>query len=85
MNQRQILLNVDEFATKYELDDIRVQLRKGAIVAHSPEDFWLVEGLNSDDVMALSSEVLEERCWIYGPHDLIDSATLLAYYLGAIA
>lgn len=76
---------MDEFVAKYELDDIREQLRKGAIVAHSSESFWLVEGLNSDDMMALSSEVLEERRWIYGRHDLIDTATLLAYYIGAIA
>lgn len=75
---------MDEFIAKYNLDNIRDVLRKGATLAHSPDKFWLVEGLNVDDTVALGSEASEERRWFYGYQDICDTATIKGYYLGAI-
>ncbi|ODM16479.1 hypothetical protein SI65_07986 [Aspergillus cristatus] len=85
ISQRQILIGVDEFTAKYNLHDIRDTLRKGAILSQSPDRFWLVEGLNQADIMALSVEALEKRRWFYGRQDIFDTMTLLSYYLGGVA
>lgn len=82
MSQRQIQIGVDEFTAKYNLYDIRDFLRKGALLSQGPDRFWLVEGLNQDEIMALSVEALEKRRWLYGRQDIFHTMTLLSYYLG---
>lgn len=40
-----MLLDADEFITKYELYDVREILRKGALLAHDPTNVVYVEEL----------------------------------------
>lgn len=49
--------NVDSFVTRYQLEDIRDLIRKGAQVAANPPEFETVEGLDPAEVVALRREV----------------------------
>ncbi|KAI9037044.1 uncharacterized protein KD926_000911 [Aspergillus affinis] len=46
--EQQVLLNADEFITKYELHDLRDILRKGALLAHDPTNASYAKGLEQD-------------------------------------
>lgn len=49
----QILLDADEFVTKYDLDDLRNEIRTGALLLEDPDH---VEGLTDADIGALAEE-----------------------------
>ncbi|RHZ68358.1 hypothetical protein CDV55_107559 [Aspergillus turcosus] len=53
---REILLNADEFATKYDLGDIRHLLRQGALLLDDPDSYMQREGLTEEDRAALANE-----------------------------
>lgn len=53
LRRRQILLDADEFVTKYDLDDLRGEIRTGALLLEDPDH---VEGLTDADVSALAQE-----------------------------
>ncbi|KAH8434583.1 uncharacterized protein LDX57_012226 [Aspergillus melleus] len=46
--EHQVLLDADEFITKYELHDLRDILRKGALLAHDPTNASYAEGLTRE-------------------------------------
>ncbi|KAL2007241.1 hypothetical protein VTN00DRAFT_8679 [Thermoascus crustaceus] len=48
LDERQTLLDADEFAAKYNLDDIRDVLKKGALLACDLTNFERVEGLTEE-------------------------------------
>ncbi|KAI9367314.1 hypothetical protein BJX61DRAFT_529024 [Aspergillus egyptiacus] len=56
LRYRQILLDADEFTTKYELDDVRTEIRAAALMLDDPDDIGRVEGLTEGDVAALRLE-----------------------------
>lgn len=53
LRRHQILLDADEFVTKYDLDDLRSEIRTGALLLEDPDH---VEGLTDADVAALAQE-----------------------------
>lgn len=52
--------DVDEFAEKYALSDIKSLLRKGALIAQDPANFENVEGLEEVERDAIRNEVLHK-------------------------
>ncbi|PKY00611.1 MFS general substrate transporter [Aspergillus campestris IBT 28561] len=59
--EHQILLDVDEFATRYDLGHIRELLKKAALIAHNPSDLARTEGLNQEEIAILSGKDGEYR------------------------
>ncbi|PYH41657.1 uncharacterized protein BP01DRAFT_406723 [Aspergillus saccharolyticus JOP 1030-1] len=55
---RQVLLDADEFVTKYELDDIRDQIRIGALLLDDPNNIEGINGLTDEDIQTLKAERL---------------------------
>ncbi|EGD94967.1 sugar transporter [Trichophyton tonsurans CBS 112818] len=55
--KRQLLRDVDEFATKYGIEDALPLLRKGALIAKDPANFETVEGLTDDERDSIRREV----------------------------
>ncbi|KAL4932161.1 major facilitator superfamily domain-containing protein [Aspergillus undulatus] len=53
---RQLLLDADEFVTKYELDELRGEIRTGALLLDSPTHTGCVEHLTDEEIRMLSSE-----------------------------
>lgn len=60
LDEHEILLDADELATKYNLDDIRDVLRKGALLACDPTNFERVEGLTEEELVVLSNEKFQK-------------------------
>lgn len=60
LSKKQVLKDVDEFATEYQLDHIRPLLQKGALVARDPAAFESVEGLTETETTAIRDEVLHK-------------------------
>ncbi|KAK2871782.1 hypothetical protein FQN49_002837 [Arthroderma sp. PD_2] len=52
-----LLRDVDEFATKFGIEDSRPLLRKGALIARDPANFETVEGLTEDERESIRREV----------------------------
>ncbi|OAL73918.1 hypothetical protein A7D00_1946 [Trichophyton violaceum] len=55
--KRQLLRDVDEFATKYGIEDALPLLRKGALIAKDPANFETVEGLTDDERDSIRREI----------------------------
>lgn len=53
----QLLQDVDSFATRHNLEDIREELRKGALVAQAPLSFEHISELEETDRIVLREEV----------------------------
>jgi hypothetical protein len=53
---RQILLDADEFVTKYELDDIRGEIRAGALLLEPHDNLEIIEGLTEEAIAVLRNE-----------------------------
>ncbi|KAK5998080.1 putative metabolite transport CsbC-like protein [Cladobotryum mycophilum] len=61
--RRRLLADVDEFCYKHDLEDHRMTIRKGALVAQDPtgyEDITGDEALSQDEIDALRDEVLHK-------------------------
>jgi hypothetical protein len=56
LRYRQILLDADEFVTKYELDDIRGEIRAGALLLETHDNLESIEGLTEEAIAALKTE-----------------------------
>ncbi|EEQ27911.1 sugar transporter [Microsporum canis CBS 113480] len=55
--KRRLLSDVDEFATRYGMEDSLPLLRKGALIARDPANFETVEGLTEDERECIRREV----------------------------
>ncbi|KAJ0421809.1 hypothetical protein BJY00DRAFT_281807 [Aspergillus carlsbadensis] len=53
---RQILLDADEFVTKYGLDDIRSEIRAGALLLEPHDNLESIKGLTDEAIAALKRE-----------------------------
>ncbi|KAL6230636.1 hypothetical protein BDW75DRAFT_234240 [Aspergillus navahoensis] len=53
---RHLVLDADEFVTKYELDDLRNEIRTGALLVNDPDHAGCVEGLSDAEIRALAME-----------------------------
>ncbi|KAL2800342.1 hypothetical protein BJX66DRAFT_332482 [Aspergillus keveii] len=56
LRYRQILLDADEFVTKYGLDDIRGEIRAGALLLETHDNLESIEGLTEEAIAALKTE-----------------------------
>lgn len=57
LSKETLLRDVDEFAAEHNLQDIKPQLIKGALVAQNPDDFQDLQELDQTDKDALQYEV----------------------------
>lgn len=57
MNDDQVLQMADTFARENDLEDIQLELRKGALVSRAPAQFESLPLLDEDDKIALRREV----------------------------
>ena len=83
--EHQILLEIDEFATKFNLGHIRELLKKAALVAHNPIDSARTEGLNEEEIAILSRKHGEHRqiaCTPFQSH--IVNSMMLIYLAAAV-
>ncbi|KAL3443988.1 hypothetical protein BJX65DRAFT_284094 [Aspergillus insuetus] len=53
---RQILIDADEFVTKYELDDIRGEIRAGTLLLELHDNLESIEGLTEEAIADLKTE-----------------------------
>ncbi|GLA35561.1 hypothetical protein AnigIFM63309_011405 [Aspergillus niger] len=60
-NKAQILLEADEFVTRYNLHDSRDSIRKGALLAYDPHDYARIDGLTDAEITALQNDKVELR------------------------
>ncbi|KAL4744962.1 hypothetical protein BDW72DRAFT_187585 [Aspergillus terricola var. indicus] len=56
LRSHHILLDADEFVTKYDLDDLRDEIRTGALLVDDPDHLGCVEGLADEEARALALE-----------------------------
>ncbi|PYH33516.1 galactose-proton symport [Aspergillus neoniger CBS 115656] len=56
LSPAQVVQDVEDFATEYQLTDILPLLKKGALVARDPEDFQAVPDMTSDEITAIRDE-----------------------------
>ncbi|BCR96271.1 uncharacterized protein AKAW2_21211S [Aspergillus luchuensis] len=59
LDKAEILLEADEFVTKYNLHDSRDLIRKGALLSYDPHDYARVDGLTDDEITALQDDKVE--------------------------
>ncbi|GFF63551.1 hypothetical protein IFM62136_05681 [Aspergillus lentulus] len=78
---REIIRNVDEFATKYDLGDIRPILRQGALLLDNPDSYMQREDLTEEDRAALASERFSQS----GHVVFANSRSDYALHVGAFA
>lgn len=81
--EHQILLDVDEFATKYNLGHVRDLLKKAALITHNPIDLARTEGLSQEEIAILSGENGEHRHSICAPSQSQMLHKMLIVYLAA--
>lgn len=60
LSKSQVLHDVEEFANEYQVTDILLELKKGALVARDPAEFESVPDLTETEVTALRDEVLHK-------------------------
>ncbi|KAL3472586.1 hypothetical protein BJX99DRAFT_235215 [Aspergillus californicus] len=56
LRRRQVLLDADEFVTKYKLDEMRDEIRTAAFLVDDPGNIECVEGLTDGDLRTLTLE-----------------------------
>ncbi|GLA04639.1 hypothetical protein AnigIFM60653_004697 [Aspergillus niger] len=56
LDKAQILLEADEFVTRYNLHDSRDSIRKGALLAYDPHDYARIDGLTDAEIIALQND-----------------------------
>ncbi|CAK48406.1 hypothetical protein AnigIFM59636_006302 [Aspergillus niger] len=56
LDKAQILLEADEFVTRYNLHDSRDSIRKGALLAYDPHDYARIDGLTDAEITALQND-----------------------------
>ncbi|GKZ30604.1 hypothetical protein AbraIFM66950_009684 [Aspergillus brasiliensis] len=61
LDKAQILLEADEFVTRYNLHDSRNLIRKGALLSYDPHDYARVDGLTDDEITALQDDKMRVR------------------------
>ncbi|KAL3263920.1 hypothetical protein ABHI18_001322 [Aspergillus niger] len=61
LDKAQILLEADEFVTRYNLHDSRDSIRKGALLAYDPHDYARIDGLTDAEITALQNDKVELR------------------------
>ncbi|OJJ77885.1 hypothetical protein ASPBRDRAFT_112571, partial [Aspergillus brasiliensis CBS 101740] len=61
LDKAQILLEADEFVTRFNLHDSRDLIRKGALLSHDPHDYARVDGLTDDEITALQDDKMRVR------------------------
>ncbi|GLA50685.1 hypothetical protein AnigIFM63604_006987 [Aspergillus niger] len=66
-DKAQILLEADEFVTRYNLHDSRDLIRKGALLSYDPHDYARVDGLSEDEITALQNGNVDRpsRLWLF--------------------
>ena len=65
--EHQILLDVDEFATKFDLGHIRDLIKQAALIEHNGIDLASTEGLSQEEIAILSGGNSEHRQSIFSP------------------
>ncbi|KAI9924253.1 hypothetical protein MW887_007203 [Aspergillus wentii] len=74
--ERQLVHDVDEFATQYNLDDLRDVIRKGAFLSSDGVDIDHIDGLTAEEVIILGKEKSKKL-----EHDVGHNRVLLCAYL----
>ncbi|GLA73022.1 hypothetical protein AtubIFM55763_003921 [Aspergillus tubingensis] len=59
LDKAEILLEADEFVTRYNLHDSRDLIRKGALLSYDPHDYARADGLTDDEITALQDDKVE--------------------------
>ncbi|PLN80541.1 MFS general substrate transporter [Aspergillus taichungensis] len=81
--EHQILLEIDEFATKFNLGHIRELLKKAALIEYNPIDSARTEGLNQEEIAILRGQHGELRQITCTPFQSQIVNSMMLIYLAA--